>query len=50
MLPNQWIVLGYKNGRLVVNVKGGVIPDVLPTGPDPVLRRLADHVDQLGDR
>jgi len=35
VLPNQWIVLGYKNGRLVVNARGGVIPDVLPTGPDP---------------
>ena len=22
VLPNQWIVLGYKNGNLVVNVKG----------------------------
>lgn len=35
MLPNQWIVLGYKDGRLVVNVNGNVIPDSLATGPDP---------------
>ena len=35
VLPNHWIVLGYKNGRLVVNVKGGRFPDTLPTGPDP---------------
>ena len=35
VLPNQWIVLGYKNGRLVVNVKGKPIPDSLATGPDP---------------
>jgi len=35
VLPNHWIVLGYKNGRLVVNAPGGVIPDLLPTGPDP---------------
>ncbi len=34
-LPNQWIVLGYKNGRLVVNVKGKLIPDTLGAGPDP---------------
>jgi hypothetical protein len=43
VLPNHWIVLGYKNGRLVVNAKGGVIPDLLPTGPDP-----GANVDQLG--
>jgi hypothetical protein len=35
VLPNQWIVLGYKNGRLVVNVKGATISDALATGPDP---------------
>jgi hypothetical protein len=35
VLPNQWIVLGYKDGRLVVNARGNVIPDSLPTGPDP---------------
>ncbi len=44
-LPNQWIVLGYKNGRLVVNVKGGLISDTLATGPDP---SPAADVDQLG--
>lgn len=36
MLPNQWIVLGYKNGQLVVNVKGNVISDLLATGPAPL--------------
>lgn len=35
VLPNQWIALGYKNGQLVVNIKGNLIPDSLPTGPDP---------------
>ncbi|MFN8499165.1 MAG: hypothetical protein U0641_15050 [Anaerolineae bacterium] len=35
LLPNQWIVLGYRGGRLVVIVTGAAIPDVLPTGPDP---------------
>ena len=35
VLPNLWIVLGYKNGRLIVNVKGGLIRDPLATGPDP---------------
>jgi len=38
VLPNQWTVLGYKEGRLVVNVTGGPIPDRLATGPDPHLR------------
>jgi hypothetical protein len=38
-------VLGYKNGRLVVNVKGGPIPDSLATGPDP---SPSANVDQLG--
>ena len=45
VLPNLWIVLGYKNGRLVVNVKGGLIPDTLATGPDPSPSAI---VDQLG--
>jgi len=36
VLPAQWIVLGYKNGKLVVNVKGKPLPpDSLATGPDP---------------
>jgi hypothetical protein len=35
VLPNQWIVLGYRNGQLVINVKGTPIPDPLATGPDP---------------
>ena len=33
VLPNQWIVLGYKNGRLVVNVKGRF--DSGPAGDRP---------------
>lgn len=45
VLPNLWVVLGYKNGRLVVNVKGGPIPDSLATGPDP---SPSANVDQLG--
>ncbi len=45
VLPNLWIVLGYKNGRLVVNVKGGVIRDTLATGPDP---SPSAKIDQLG--
>ena len=35
VLPSCWIVLGYVNGRLIVNAKGSEIPDRLPTGPDP---------------
>ena len=42
VLPNQWVVLGYKNGRLVVNVKGGLISDTLATGPDPSPSANAD--------
>ncbi len=45
VLPNLWVVLGYKNGRLVVNVKGGLILDPLPTGPDPSPSAI---VDELG--
>src|SRR5262245_1623076 len=37
MLPNQWVLLGYKDGHLVVNVKGRPIPAVLATGPDPLV-------------
>jgi hypothetical protein len=44
-LPNFWIVLGYKDGRLVVNAKGGPIPDPLATGPDP---SPSAKVDQIG--
>lgn len=45
VLPNLWIVLGYKNGRLVVNVKGGLIREPLATGPDPSPSAI---VDELG--
>lgn len=34
-LPNQWLVLGYKNGQLIVNVKGQPISEPLAAGPDP---------------
>ena len=45
VLPNLWIVLGYKDGRLVVNVKGGLLPETLATGPDP---SPSAKTDQLG--
>lgn len=35
VLPNMWIVLGYKDGRLVIHVKGRPIPDALTAGPSP---------------
>ena len=44
VLPNQWTVLGYKDGRLVVNVTGGPIPDRLATGPDPSPSAQTDEV------
>ncbi|HKU76826.1 MAG TPA: hypothetical protein VJR02_23145 [Pyrinomonadaceae bacterium] len=34
-LPNQWLVLGYRNGQLVLHVKGGPISEPLAAGPDP---------------
>ena len=45
VLPKVWNVLGYKDGRLVVNVKGGSIPDTLATGPDP---SPSANTDQFG--
>ncbi|HEU4386420.1 MAG TPA: hypothetical protein VFV34_01395, partial [Blastocatellia bacterium] len=48
VLPSQWIALGYKDGRLVVNAKGNLIPDTLPTGPDPGLSESSPAAaDQL---
>ena len=41
-LPSRWFVLGYKNGRLVINVQGTAIPDPLPAGPDPSPSAVAD--------
>ena len=50
VLPNQWIVLGYKDGRLVLNVTGNAIPDSLPTGPDPKVNEESPPTteEQLG--
>lgn len=50
VLPNQWIALGYKNGQLVVNAKGNLIPDSLPMGPDPGVTQgsAPPPPDQLG--
>ncbi len=42
VLPNQWTVLGYKNGQLVVHATGTPISDALPAGPDP---SPSAHVD-----
>jgi hypothetical protein len=50
VLPNLWVVLGYKNGRLVVNAKGGLIPVALATGPEPGVSppNTSVNADQLG--
>jgi hypothetical protein len=45
VLPNLWVVLGYKDERVVVNVKGGLIQDPLAAGPDP---SPTAQSDQLG--
>ena len=44
-LPNLWVVLGYKDGKLVINVKGGQISDSLAAGPDP---SPSAKLDQFG--
>src|SRR5678816_1532034 len=43
-LPNFWTLLAYKNGQLIVNVKGGPIREPLATGPDPSPSATVDEV------
>ncbi len=45
VLPRFWNVLGYKDGKLVANVKGGTIDDPLATGPNP---SPTANVDETG--
>ncbi|HKV34593.1 MAG TPA: hypothetical protein VJP89_09735, partial [Pyrinomonadaceae bacterium] len=45
VLPSFWTLLGYKNGQLVVNVKGRAIRESLAAGPDPSPTAV---VDQFG--
>lgn len=45
VLPNFWVLLGYKNGQLVVNEKGRAIHELLAAGPDPSPSAV---VDELG--
>jgi hypothetical protein len=45
VLPNFWVLLGYKNGQLVVNVKGGPIRESLAAGPNPA---KSVDVDEFG--
>jgi hypothetical protein len=44
VLPNFWILLGYKDGQLIVNVKGAPIREPLATGPDPSPSTTVDEV------
>jgi hypothetical protein len=44
VLPNFWILLGYKSGQLIVNVKGGPIREPLATGPDPSPSATIDEI------
>ncbi len=44
VLPTSWILLGYKNNQLIVNVKGGPIRDPLATGPDPSPAATLDEI------
>jgi hypothetical protein len=43
-MPNFWILLGYKNGRLVLNSQGGPIREPLAAGPDPSHSAVVDEV------
>ncbi|HEU4794944.1 MAG TPA: hypothetical protein VFT02_04890, partial [Pyrinomonadaceae bacterium] len=45
VLPSFWVLLGYKNGILVVNVKGSAIRESLANGPDPA---ESDAIDETG--
>jgi hypothetical protein len=44
VLPNLWVVLGYKDGRVVVNVKGSLIQEPLAAGPDPSPTTVPDQL------
>ncbi|HET6977869.1 MAG TPA: hypothetical protein VFI24_16175 [Pyrinomonadaceae bacterium] len=44
VLPNFWTLLGYKDNRLVVNVKSNLIRDSLAAGPDPSPSAVVDEV------
>jgi hypothetical protein len=35
VLPKRWCVFGYAGGKLIIKGLGNLIPDKLPTGPDP---------------
>src|SRR6185503_6495328 len=35
VLPKRWWVLGYAGGKLIVKTLGNLIPEELPTGPNP---------------
>ena len=43
VLPNFWVVLGYKNGQLVVNEKGRAIRESLAAGPNPSKSAVVDE-------
>lgn len=42
LLPDRWIVLGYRDGALVVNVEGKTIQGSLAVGPDPSFEGTVD--------
>jgi hypothetical protein len=44
VMPNFWVLLGYKNGALVLNTKGGPIRESLAAGPDPSPSAVVDDV------
>lgn len=44
VLPNFWVALGYKDGRLILNVEGSKIQDPLAVGPDPSPSARSDEL------
>ncbi|HEV2904983.1 MAG TPA: hypothetical protein VGW32_08050, partial [Pyrinomonadaceae bacterium] len=43
-MPNFWVLLGYKNGGLVLNTRGGPIRESLAAGPNPSPSAVVDDV------
>ncbi len=43
-MPNFWVLLGYQNGRLILNTTGGPIRESLAAGPDPSPSAVVDDV------
>lgn len=47
VLPDRWVVIGYRGGAVVLTRWGGLIPDPLPVGPAPDAPIREVPADQL---